>query len=248
MKSTIFKSLTLFTLILTAAIQPCHAQVENTLTKKEKKEGWQLLFDGKTLNGWRRIYSNEPPTKGWKAENGCLVIEAAQGGESSNVGDLATTGQYDDFEICWEFKLTKDANTGLKYYVDESLAGENNVAKGYAFGLEYQMIDDLNHKKGPTGGLVGGLYELIDASSEKEVRPFGKWNQGRIVSRNNHVEHWLNGKKVVEYERGSTAFNTLIAKSKFKNTRNYGLKPKGSIVFQDHGCAASFRNIKIRIL
>ena len=235
-------------LLVVTSFFACNAQQDNALTKQEKKEGWLLLFDGKTLNGWRRIYTNDIPTRGWEVKDGCIVIEGAKGGESTNVGDLASGNQYRDFELSWEFKLAKNTNTGLKYYVDESLAGANSVASGYAFGLEYQMIDDLNHKGGPIGGKVAGLYELIDASSDKEIRPFGEWNQARIISKDNHIEHWLNGKKVLEYVRGSEEFKALVAKSKFKTASGYGLASQGYIVFQDHGGEASFKNIKIRTL
>jgi hypothetical protein len=224
----------------------------NSLTEEEKNNGWKLLFDGKTTSGWRGAYKETFPEKGWVVEEGTLSIMASDGSESASYGDIVTVDEFDNFELSFEFKLTEGANSGLKYYVVE----HQPKPKGSAFGLEYQVLDDDKHpdaKMGSNGNrTVASLYDLIPAT-DKQVNPIGEWNQGRIVSQGNKVEHWLNGKKVVEYERGSQAFRDLVAKSKYaapdynKNGR-FGEAPKGHILLQDHGNKVSYRNIKIRTL
>jgi hypothetical protein len=224
----------------------------NTLTEAEKNNGWKLLFDGQTTNGWRGAYKDQFPDKGWVVEDGTLTILKSDGSESASYGDIVTVEAYDNFELSFEFKLTEGANSGLKYYVVE----HQPKPKGSAFGLEYQVLDDDKHpdaKMGNNGNrTVGSLYDLIPAK-DKQVNPIGEWNQARIVSQGNKVEHWLNGKKVVEYERGSGQFRDMVAKSKYaapeynKNGR-FGEAPKGHILLQDHGDKVSYRNIKIRTL
>jgi hypothetical protein len=224
----------------------------NTLTDEEKNNGWKLLFDGKTTNGWRGAYKESFPEKGWVVEDGNLTIMASDGSESTNFGDIVTVDEYDNFELSFEFKLTEGANSGVKYFVVE----HQPKPKGSAFGLEYQVLDDDKHpdaKMGSGGNrTASSLYDLIPAK-DKQVNPIGQWNQARIVSQGNKVEHWLNGKKVVEYERGSQQFRDLVAKSKYaapeynKNGR-FGEAPKGHILLQDHGNKVSYRNIKIRTL
>ncbi|GAA4457369.1 hypothetical protein GCM10023189_27940 [Nibrella saemangeumensis] len=236
-------------LLLIAAEKP---QAPNTLTNAEKKAGWKLLFDGKTTNGWRGAYKETFPTGGWSVEDGTITIEKADGRESRNAGDIVTTGEYGDFDLTFEFKLTEGANSGLKYFVAE----HTPKPAGSAYGLEYQVLDDDKHpdaKMGRNGNrTVGSLYDLIPAT-EKAAKPIGEWNQARVLSKGSHVEHWLNGKKVVEYERGSEAFRQLVGQSKYKaasyNTNGrFGEAPKGHILLQDHGDKVSFRNLKIREL
>ena len=150
------------------------------------------------------------------------------------------------FELAFEFRLTAGANSGLKYYVDTEL----NKAEGSAIGLEYQLLDDALHpdaKMGRGGNrTLASLYDLIAAAKTKKVNPIGEWNVGRIVSDGRHVEHWLNGEKVVEYERGSDAFRKLVAMSKYKIWPAFGERPRGPVLLQDHGNRVSFRNVKIR--
>lgn len=224
----------------------------NTLTDEEKNNGWKLLFDGKTTTGWRGAYKETFPEKGWVVEDGNLTIIASDGSESASYGDIVTTGEYGNFELSFEFKLTEGANSGVKYFVVE----HQPKPKGSAFGLEYQVLDDDKHpdaKMGSNGNrTVGSLYDLIPAK-DKQINPVGEWNHGRIVVQGNHVEHWLNGKKVLEYERGSAAFRDLVAKSKYaapeyNNNGRFGEAPKGHILLQDHGNKVSYRNIKIREL
>lgn len=248
------KALIISGFLLTSLVVGCYnVQAQNTLTGKEKKEGWKLLFDGKTTNGWRGAYKDKFPEGGWKVEDGTLTIEKSDGRESRNAGDIVTTDEFADFELTFEFRLTEGANSGLKYFVPEY----SPKPEGSAYGLEFQVLDDAKHpdaKMGRDGNrTIGSLYDLIPATKDKVVKPIGEWNQGRVVSKGTHVEHWLNGKKTLEYERGSEEFRKLVAMSKYKapsynaNGR-FGEASKGHILLQDHGDRVSFRNIKIRTL
>ncbi|MBC8151352.1 MAG: DUF1080 domain-containing protein [Bacteroidetes bacterium] len=227
-------------------------QSPNTLTAKEKKDGWKLLFDGKTTNGWRGAYKESFPEKGWTVADGSLMIQKSNGSESQSFGDIVTTDEYADFDLMFDFKLAEGANSGLKYFVVE----HQPKPKGSAFGLEYQVLDDDKHpdaKLGRDGNrTVGSLYDLMPATGKK-ANPIGEWNTGRVVSKGMHVEHWLNGKKVVEYERGSDAFRKLVGMSKYATPAynaqgRFGEAPKGHLLLQDHGEQVSYRNIKVRML
>lgn len=227
-------------------------QTPNTLTAKEKKDGWKLLFDGKTTTGWRGAYKDKFPDKGWNVGNGMLTIQQSDGKESVAFGDIVTDAEYSDFDLTFDFQLTEGANSGIKYFVVE----HQPKPKGSAFGLEYQVLDDDKHpdaKLGRDGNrTVGSLYDLIPASGKK-ANPIGEWNTGRVVSKGMHVEHYLNGKKVVDYERGGAAFREAVAKSKYSapdynaNGR-FGEPTKGHILLQDHGNKVAYRNIKVRAL
>ncbi len=222
---------------------------QNKLTPAEKAAGWKLLFDGVSSNGWVGAYKTAFPEKGWVIKDGTITVMPSAGSESANGGDIVTTEQFSAFDLSFDFKFTPGANSGVKYFV--TLAEAN---KGSAIGLEYQVLDDTLHpdaKLGRDGDrTLASLYDLIKANKEKEfIHQAGNWNTGRvIVYPNNHVEHYLNGKKVLEYERGSQAFRDLVAISKYKIWPNFGEAKEGHILLQDHGNEVSYRNIKIKIL
>lgn len=223
--------------------------VSNSLSGYEKESGWKLLFDGKSSNGWVGAYKQAFPDKGWAVKNGLLSVLPSNGDESANGGDIVSKQQYTAFDLSFDFKLSKGANSGFKYFVTLK---ENN--SGSAIGLEYQLLDDNLHpdaKLGRDGNrTLSSLYDLIKAKkSERYFSQPGNWNTGRvIVYPNNHVEHYLNGVKVLEYDRGSQAFRDLVAQSKYKVWPGFGEAQKGHILIQDHGNEVSFRSIKIREL
>ena len=223
--------------------------IPNKLTPYEEKSDWKLLFDGKTSTGWVGAYKNSFPDKGWEMKDGLLKVLSSNGSESTNGGDIVTQKEYTAFDLSFDFKLTDGANSGIKYFV--TLSEKNS---GSAIGLEYQLLDDVLHpdaKLGRDGNrTLGSLYDLIKAQkTERFFRKPGNWNTGRvIVYPNNHVEHYLNGVKVLEYDRGSQAFRDLVAQSKYKIWPNFGEAEKGHILIQDHGNEVSFRSIKIREL
>ena len=232
--------------------QSLYNQGINKLTEEEKEQGWNLLFDGYTTNGWRGINKDSFPGKGWEIKDGAIHVTASDGAESAHGGDVVTKDQYGDFELKWQWKmLTKGGNSGVKYFVKEG-KGENEK---YGYGLEYQLLDDESHpwmikkKMEPNDKhTLGAAYGLFAPSPDKNPKPLGKWNDSRIVVRGNLVEHWLNGNKILEYERGSEVYTENLQKSKFKDVQNFGMAEKGHILLQDHGSQISFRNIKIRKL
>ncbi|MBD0825187.1 3-keto-disaccharide hydrolase [Aestuariibaculum marinum] len=220
---------------------------KNALTKSEKEEGWELLWDGKTTKGWRGARLDEFPTQGWEIKDGILTVLASDGAESAAGGDIVTEKVYGDFELKVDFKITEGANSGIKYYVDTDI----NKGAGSSIGLEYQILDDDKHPDAKLGNhegsrTVASLYDLIKADLNKPIHPVGQWNTARIVSKNNHVEHWLNGTKVLEYERGSEAFRELVSESKYAKWNRFGELKEGRILLQDHGNRVSFKNIKIK--
>lgn len=219
----------------------------NTLTPAEQAEGWRLLFDGRSTAGWRNAHGDSFPEKGWEVRNGELIVLESGGGEAAHGGDIVTVDQYADFDFRVDFKLSPGANSGIKYNVTEKLG---TPGRGSAIGLEYQLLDDEAHpdaKQGVAGNRkLAALYDLMPVPEDKPFNGIGEWNTARIVSRGNHVEHWLNGTKVLEYERGSEQFRELVAKSKYKIYPGFGEAASGHILLQDHGNTVSFRNIKIK--
>jgi hypothetical protein len=221
--------------------------ISNTLTEREKKEGWVLLWDGKTTKGWRGHRLDHFPEKGWEIKDGVLSVLAAAGGESSNGGDIITTEKYGSFELEVDYKISEGANSGIKYFVDPEL----NKGTGSAIGCEFQILDNAKHpdaKLGVKGNRTNAaLYDLIPPTNVR-FNGVGEWNRARIVVRGNHVEHWLNNQKVVEYERGTQMWRALVSYSKYKDWPNYGDYKTGHILLQDHGNLVSFRNVKLRKL
>jgi hypothetical protein len=224
---------------------PQYSFLNNTLTEREVKEGWKLLWDGKTTDGWRGAKLTTFPTGGWVIKDGVLSTLEAGGAESAAAGDIVTIKKYKNFELIVDFNYSPKANSGIKYLVDTEL----NKGAGSAIGCEYQILDDKNHPDANAGfagnRTLAGLYDLIAPLPKRDNGP-GQWNRATIIVNGNHVEHWLNGMKTVEYERGNDAWRALVAKSKFKVWPNFGEASEGHILLQEHGNAVSFKNIKIR--
>ncbi len=218
----------------------------NDLADAEKKKGVKLLFDGKTNKGWRSIHGDKFPERGWEVKDGQMTVLKSDGGESTNGGDIVTKDKYAVFDLSFEFKLSPGANSGVKYFVTLK-----EKSKGSAIGLEYQVLDDALHpdaKLGRDGNrTLASLYDLITSNRDDRARrPIGEWNRGRVVvTADNKVEHYLNGIKMLSYERGSKAFKDLVQISKYKDWENFGEAKEGFILLQDHGDRVSFRSIKI---
>jgi hypothetical protein len=214
----------------------------NTLSQDEISAGWKLLFDGRTTTGWRGYRSNTVP-QSWKVENGSL-LSRPQPGESR--GDLITSEQFDDFELALEWKMTKGGNSGVIYRATEE---HNNV---WESGPEFQVLDNTTHLDGLNVLASAGACYAVFAPAKDATRPLGEWNQARIVARGKHVEHWLNGEKLLEYEIDSHRWRAHVKTSKFFLTAygqgNWGRAAKGHIGLQDYGGAIEFRNIKLRPL
>jgi hypothetical protein len=211
---------------------------------QHNQKDWTVLFEGRDISQWRGINSDTFPDKGWIVKDGLLITDPA----SDAHGDIITRKQYGNFELTLEFKLTEKANSGIKYFVVESLSagGKSGI------GLEYQLLDDAGHpdaKAGKNGNRTNGsLYDLIAAPTDKPVKPIGEWNTAHIIAKGNTIEHWLNGKRIVEYKRDDPAFRKLVAESKYKDFPDFGLAEKGHILLQYHGDKVYFRNIRIREL
>ncbi len=226
------------TLVLLAAAVLAHAAqnaAPDTLTPKEKAEGWKLLFNGTSFDGWRGYRMSGIPETGWKIENGLLkTVPRAKGRE------LITVRKFNDFELSWEWKISPAGNNGVKYFVTEERPG--------APGHEYQMIDDATNPDGKLSPkrLTASFYDVLAPAEDRPVKPAGEWNQSRIVVRGNTVEHWLNGKKVLEYELGSERVKAGLAESKFKKFPDFGTKITGHIMLTYHNDECWYRNIKIR--
>lgn len=229
----------------------------NTLTEQEKADGWRLLWDGKTTDGWRSARGDYFPGKSWVIKDGEYSVVASGNAEAQAGGDIITRERYSNFELKADFKMTTGCNSGIKIFVQPNISPFDpktgkKAAVGSAIGLEYQILDDAHHpdaKLGRNGDRkLGALYDLFPCDPNKQVNPVGEWNHARIMSRGTQVEHWLNGKKLLEYDRGSAAFREAVALSKFKNIPDFGEWADGYILLQEHGSEVSFRNIKIRIL
>lgn len=236
----------------------------NQLTRAEREAGWRLLFDGRTLAGWRGLGYPGIPEGHWTVEDGAIrkianaKLAPGPDGRRPPGGDLMTVATFKDFEVSWDWKMSPAGNSGLKYNVSEELSGgqPSNVlrpatgSRGVshsAIGFEYQMIDDDRHSDGklPTHR-SSALYDLITPDARKQLAPIGQWNHSRVVFVGTHGEHWLNGVKVVEYELGSRTLDSALAASKFRTIPWYAQRRTGHIVLQDHGDDAWFRSLKIR--
>jgi Domain of Unknown Function (DUF1080). len=219
----------------------------NTLSSKQEADGWKLLFDGSSTNGWRSARGESFPDEGWTIADGMLQVWENGGAESTHGGDIITIDQFENFWLSVDFKITPGANSGIKYFVRPDLY---NVVEASAIGCEFQILDDELHpdaKLGVAGNrTLGSLYDLITA--DKASAPFDKegWNTAWVKVRGNHVEHWLNGVKIVEYERNTQEFNALVACSKYHNWANFGNHQRGHILLQEHGNQVFYRNVIIK--
>lgn len=218
------------------------AAQNNSLTPKEQKEGWKLLFNGENLTGWTSVGKETPPAFGWVIQEGNLNVRKE--GDKRG-GDIITRDTYSDFDLIVDFKITEGANSGIKYFFTK-------YDKGGWLGLEYQILDDENHpdaKLGRDGNrLEGGLYDMFP-TLPKQVNPIGEWNQARIVAKGTKVTHYLNGKKILTFDRSSDLYKKTWLQSKYKDCNPmFGDVKAGHILLQDHGDAVSFRNIKIKSL
>ncbi len=212
---------------------PAGAPAPNILTAAERAAGWRLLFDGRTTAGWRGYGRATFPERGWIVEEGILKKVGGVPG-----GDILTTDTFGDFELSWEWRIPAQANNGVKYFITER--------PGPAIGHEYQMIDDAAVKD--PKGATASFYGVLPPNPGKRPPRIGDWNTSRIVVQGNHVEHWLNGDKVLEYELGSPAVLAAVARSKFKAVAGFGTKRPGHLLLTDHNDEAWFRSIKVRSL
>jgi hypothetical protein len=227
----------------------------NTLTKAEIKEGWKLLFDGKTFNGWRGIDRDHVPNGLWAIEDGQIKkvntgdVQKLSDGRPVEGGDLMTTGTFENFELSFEWKINKAGNSGLKYNVSEEMS-QKYGSKFSALGFEYQLLDDGDEAykgKLKPSQFSGSLYDLLPAKNTV-LKPIGEFNNSMILVNGNHVEHWLNGTKILEFEFGSKELDKAYKVSKFNKIPGFQDKRKAHIVLQNHNDESWFRNIKIRVL
>lgn len=231
--------------VLAVAIATSFADIsakENTLTAEEKKAGWKLLFDGKTTEGWRGYKMRAMPP-GWKVLDSALVrVSGGAGGKGAGGGDdIITIERFDNFELVLEWKIAEGGNSGILYRVSEEAVTAWHVAP------EMQVLDNSKHPDRDKRQLAGACYDLY-APSKDVTHPPGQWNKVRLVVDGNHVAHWLNGEKIVEYELGSEDWNRRVAASKFKSMPRFAKESKGYICLQDHSDRVAFRNLKIRPL
>jgi hypothetical protein len=225
-----------------AASAPGAASEPNTLTEAEKQAGWKLLFDGKTTQGWRGYRMKEMPP-GWTVENGALIrVKGGAGGKGAGGGDdIVTLEEFENFDLSLEWKIVRGGNSGVLYRISEE------PITAWHFAPEVQILDNAAFSTRDKRQLAGACYDLY-APTKDNTRPAGEWNQMRIVANGPHVEHWINGEKVVQYELGSEDWNQRVANSKFKDRPKFGTIKKGPICLQDHSDKVEFRNIKIRPL
>ena len=217
------------------------AAMANTLTDAEKKEGWDLLFDGKSLDAWRGFKMAGLPA-GWSPRDAAIRFDPPAEGTSGQRADLVTKKQYGDFELALEWAVTPGGNSGIMFRVSE------DKARTYETGAEYQVLDNAGHADGKNPVTSAGSNYALHAPVKDVTRPVGEWNQARLRVEGAHVTHWLNGTKLLEYDLWTPEWKALVEASKFKAMPGYGLEKTGHIALQDHGNDVRFRNLKIRSL
>lgn len=220
------------------------APPRNELTVAERKAGWQLLFDGRTTSGWRGAYAKTFPATGWKVVDGELRGDLTNGAEAGDAGDIVTLNTYRNFELVFDWKLGQGGNSGVKYFIEE----RQPKPEGSQAGYEYQLIDDATYtyqgKQLPQDLKTGSIYNVV-AADKPDVK-VGIWHTSKIVVNNNHIEHWIDGKRVLSVDRNSDAFKKGVADSKFAGYTGFAQIPEGRILLQDHGHSVAFKNLKIR--
>jgi hypothetical protein len=226
----------------TAVAQTASCEGVNALAPAEKAAGWKLLFDGKSMKGWHGY--NGQSLQAWTIEDCALKTVGTEGNYGSDLrADLATDQEFTNFEVSLDWKATKGGNSGLMYGVVEG----KKYDAAWKTGPEYQFIDDIGFpEKLEPWQLAGANYAMHLPNAEKQLKPVGEWNNTRVVVNGSHVEHWLNGKKILEFERWTDAWQRLRDSGKWKGAPDYGLAKTGRIVLQDHGSVFWFRNIKVR--
>ena len=243
MKKTTLSGLFITISFCFLAMTNVNSQTVNSLNNNEKRQGWTLLFNGVNLDGWTSVGKQTPPEKGWTVEDGILTVNK---GGAQRGGDIITKNMYSEFELYFEFRLTKAANSGVKYLFA-------NYENGGWLGNEYQVLDDNFHpdaKAGRNGNRkTASLYDVFPPNENKTMNSTGEWNSGSIVVKGSKVTHYLNGKIVLTYDIKSAEYAEAVKLSKFKEANPlFGTVTEGYILLQDHADEVSYRNIKIKDL
>jgi hypothetical protein len=222
---------------ISSALQP------NTLTAKEKKEGWTLLFDGKTTNGWH-TYNRDTVSRNWKVVDGTLVMDP-KAKTTRGMEDLVTNKEYENYELVLEWRISERGNSGIIFNIKE----EQKFSNTYNTGLEMQVLDNISASDNKQENhLAGLLYDIYGTAALSKPKPVGEWNKARILQNKGHLLFFFNGIQTLDVQQGSEAWKRLIANSKFKTWKDFATSPKGKIAFQDHGYEVAFRNVKIKPL
>ncbi len=220
------------------------AQQPNTLTRKEKKEGWELLFDGKTTRGWHTYLRDTVGSK-WQVKDGAIIFDPSQ--PQSGGGDIVTNKEYENYELNLEWKISKGGNSGIIFDIQE----DPKYDATYLTGPEMQVLDNIDasdNKK--QNHLAGCLYDMSGDATVSKPNPVGEWNHVRLIQNKGHLTFWLNGIQTYDGQIGSDEWNKMVANSKFKSAgfSNFAKVARGKIALQQHPGSSAWRNIKIRML